>query len=206
MAWTTEQQKAIDFRGGSLLVSAAAGSGKTAVLVERIIQRITDPVSPLGIDDIVVVTFTKAAAEEMKSRLGRAFEKEVIANPENRHLIKQLSLLDSARICTIDSFCSYVVRNYYNSIGIDPSFRIADEGEMNLMMSDVMDAVIEKHLSEGDEAFEDFAEAFAGGKNMDRIYEIVTGLYRFAQSNPWPLEWLDGCMDAYNILSQEEYE
>lgn len=206
MAWTTEQQKAIDFRGGNLLVSAAAGSGKTAVLVERIIQRITDPVSPLGIDDIVVVTFTKAAAEEMKSRLGRAFEKEVIANPENRHLIKQLSLLDSARICTIDSFCSYVVRNYYNSIGIDPSFRIADEGEMNLMMSDVMDAVIEKHLSEGDEAFEDFAEAFAGGKNMDRIYEIVTGLYRFAQSNPWPLEWLDGCMDAYNILSQEEYE
>lgn len=206
MAWTREQQKAIDFRGGNLLVSAAAGSGKTAVLVERIIKRVTDDAEPVGIDNIVVVTFTKAAADEMKSRLGKAFEKEIIANPGNRHLMKQLSLIDSAKISTIDKFCTYIVKNYYNSIGIDPAFRVADEGELNLIKGDVMDAIIEKHLSMDDKAFENFAEAFAGGKNIDEIYDIITELHRFAQSNPWPLEWLDECMAAYSVASQDEYE
>ena len=184
MEWTKEQQKVIDFRGGNLLVSAAAGSGKTAVMIERIIRKVLDEKEHTGIDDIVVVTFTKAAAEEMKTRLSRAFEKELSANPDNRYLIRQISLVDSARICTIDSFCSYIVRNYYNAIGIDPSFRIADEGELNLMRADVMSDIIERHFADNDGAFEDFVEAFAGGKKLDRIYDIILGLHRFAQSNP----------------------
>lgn len=205
MKWTDEQQNVIDFRNGSLLVSAAAGSGKTAVLIERIIRKVLDEKEHTGIDRIVVVTFTKAAAEEMKTRLSRAFEKELAANPDNRYLIKQISLVDSAKICTIDSFCSYIVRNYYNYIGIDPSFRIADEGELNLIRADVMSDMIEKHLAADDKDFEAFMEAFAGGKKLDRIYDIITGLHRFAQSNPWPSEWIKRCAEDYHV-SEDEYE
>ena len=205
MEWTKEQQKVIDFRGGNLLVSAAAGSGKTAVMIERIIKKVLDEKEHTGIDDIVVVTFTKAAAEEMKTRLSRAFEKELSANPDNRYLIRQISLVDSARICTIDSFCSYIVRNYYNAIGIDPSFRIADEGELNLMRADVMSDIIERHFADNDGAFEDFVEAFAGGKKLDRIYDIIIGLHRFAQSNPWPSEWINKCLRDY-LVDEDEYE
>lgn len=206
MVWTEEQQRAIDFRNGNLLVSAAAGSGKTAVLVERIIKRVTDAENPIGVDSIVVVTFTRAAAEEMKTRLGRALEKLAEDNPDNRHIIKQLSLLDGARITTIDSFCTYILRNYYNTIGLDPAFRVADGGELSLIRSDVFKKVAEEGFASGDEAFVEFAECFAPGKSADRLEELVLGLYDFAQSNPWPDEWLDGCLAVYQTESADGYE
>lgn len=206
MSWTDEQQKAIDFRNGNLLVSAAAGSGKTAVLVERIIKRVADTENPIGVDSVVVVTFTRAAAEEMKTRLGRALEKLAEENPDNRHLIKQLSLIDSAKITTIDSFCTYILRNYYNTIGFDPAFRVADGGELSLLKSDVFRKVAEAGFASGDEGFVNFVESFAPGKGIDRLEELVFGLYDFAQSNPWPDEWLDECLEVYSVKSAEEYE
>lgn len=206
MGWTEEQQKAIDFRNGNLLVSAAAGSGKTAVLVERIIKRVTDTENPIGVDSVVVVTFTRAAAEEMKTRLGRALEKLAEDNPDNRHIIKQLSLIDSARITTIDSFCTYILRNYYNTIGLDPAFRVADGGELSLMRSDVFKKVAETEFADGGRDFIEFAECFAPGKVIDRLEELVLGLYDFAQSNPWPDEWLDQCLAVYQVESADEYE
>ncbi len=206
MAWTSDQQEAIEYRNGNLLVSAAAGSGKTAVLVERIIRRVTDEQEPIDIDSIVVVTFTRAAAQEMKSRLGMAFEKALEANPGNRHLLKQLSLIDNARITTIDSFCTYILRNYYNTIDLDPAFRIGDQGELELMKADVFSEIIEEHLSAADSGFDSFVEAFAPGKTIDRLFQIVTGLYNFSQSHPWPEEWLNECRLMYAAADEGQLE
>lgn len=205
MAWTTKQQDAIDARNCNLLVSAAAGSGKTAVLIERIIQRVLDKDNPVDIDTIVVVTFTRAAAEEMKNRLGAAFENELKKNPGNRYLLKQISLLDNARITTIDSFCTYILRNYYNSIGLEPDFRVADEGELNLIREDVLQEILEEKFNQQDVEFLDFVEAFAPGKSINKISELVLGLHRFSQSNPWPVEWLMECDSVFSTETAEEY-
>ena len=126
MAWTKAQQKVIDSRNKNLLVSAAAGSGKTAVLVERIISMISEGEKPLDIDRLLVVTFTNAAAAEMRERIAHALDKKLCENPDNEHLQKQLSLLQGAHITTIHSFCLYVIRNYFHRIDLDPSFKIAD--------------------------------------------------------------------------------
>ena len=151
MAWTKDQQAAINARDCNLLVSAAAGSGKTAVLIERIIKRVTDVHNPIDIDSIVVVTFTRAAAEEMKIRLGKGFEAALKENPGNRHLIKQISLVDNAKITTIDSFCTYILRNYYNSINLEPDFRVAEEGELNLIKEDVLQDLLEEKFTKNSE-------------------------------------------------------
>ena len=206
MAWTTEQKKAIDARNSNLLVSAAAGSGKTAVLVERIINRVLDKDNPVDIDSIMVVTFTKAAAGEMKTRLLNAFEKALKDMPGNRHLIKQLALVENAQISTIDSFCFDVVKNYYNTIELDPNIRIADEGELSLIMEDIFGELIEEYFQKGDKEFIDFVEAFAPGKTVSGLSELVMGLYRFAQSNPWPAEWLKDCIKQYEVTTKEEFE
>ena len=144
--WTTEQQKVIDSRHRNILVSAAAGSGKTAVLVERMVQMILDKEHPMDIDKLLVVTFTKAAAAEMKERIGSAIEKALENDPENEHLEKQSALLASAQITTIDSFCLHVIRNHFNEINLDPSFRVADETELSLLKSDVMEALLEDSM------------------------------------------------------------
>lgn len=133
MKWTKEQQDVIDFRNRDILVSAAAGSGKTAVLVARIIQRILDPQNPVDIDRLLVVTFTKAAAAEMRERIGAAIEAECEKDPQNTHLRRQSALIHNAMITTIDSFCLFVVRNHFEEISLDPNFRIADEGEIRLL-------------------------------------------------------------------------
>lgn len=206
MAWTKDQQNAIDARNCNLLVSAAAGSGKTAVLIERIIKRVTDEKNPIDIDSIVVVTFTRAAAQEMKTRLGKAFENALSKNPGNRHLIKQISLVDNARITTIDSFCTYILRNYYNSINLEPDFRVAEEGELNLIKEDVLSEILEEKFTNCEKEFLDFIEAFAPGKSMDKISELVFNLHRYAQSNPWPLEWLWECEKLYQVETVTEYE
>ena len=161
VAFTKEQQKVIDMRGCNILVSAAAGSGKTAVLVERIIKRLTKDVPPLNVDELLVVTYTEAAAAEMKERLRDALEKALEENPGNVHLLKQATLVHNAKITTIHSFCLSVIREHFHEIDLDPGFRIAEEGELKLLKQDVLDNVLENAYEEADEGFLDFTVSYA---------------------------------------------
>lgn len=131
--YTKEQQSVIDARDCSLLVSAAAGSGKTAVLVERIVNMVSDEKAPVDIDRLLIVTFTNAAASEMRERISDALGKKLEGEPDNGHLQRQITLLHNAQITTIDSFCLFLIRNNFNDIGLDPGFRVMDEGELKLL-------------------------------------------------------------------------
>lgn len=153
--WTDDQQQVIDSREKNMLVSAAAGSGKTAVLVERIIQRILDEEKPIDVDRIVVVTFTKAAAAEMRERILLAINGKLEEDPGNVHLMRQATLVHNAQITTIDSFCNYIVRNHFHEIDLEPDYRIGDEGEMLLMRRSVMDAMMQKEYEAAEEAGQD---------------------------------------------------
>ena len=152
VTFTKEQQETIDARNASILVSAAAGSGKTAVLVERIIQMVKDPVHPVDIDRLLVVTFTSAAAAQMRERISQALSDAVDEHPENAHLTRQLTLIHHAQITTIDSFCLYLIRNHFDEIGLDPDFRVADEGEVRLLKRDVLDEMLEEQIAGGTDA------------------------------------------------------
>lgn len=204
--WTTEQQKVIDARGCNILVSAAAGSGKTAVLVERIITMITDPVHPVDIDRLLIVTFTRAAAGEMRERIRLAIEKKLAEDEDNEHLQKQSTLLHHAQITTIDSFCSYVVKNYFHLIDLDPSYRMAEEGELRLMQGDVAAQVLDDAYGRKEPEFLQFVECFSTGKTDEGIEDMIKRLYTFSVSYPYPEEWLLSCKEAYNISSKEELE
>ena len=182
--WTQAQQKVIDTRNRNLLVSAAAGSGKTAVLVERIISMISEGEQPIDIDRLLVVTFTNAAAAQMRERIGKALDKKLLLDPENVHLQKQIALLQSAQITTIHSFCLNVIRNYFHRIDLDPSFKLAEESEITLLQSDVLAEVLERWYEEGREDFLEFIESYSHSKSDLPIEELVLQLYRFAMSNP----------------------
>ena len=130
VTWTKEQEKVISLRDRNILVSAAAGSGKTAVLVQRILRMILDPVHPVDIDRLLIMTFTRAAAGEMRERIARALEEALYEDPDNEHLQRQTTLIHTAQITTIDGFCSYVIRNYFHLIGLDPGCKTAEEGEL----------------------------------------------------------------------------
>ena len=203
--WTADQQKVISLRDRNLLVSAAAGSGKTAVLVSRIISKVTDPIHPLDIDRLLVMTFTRAAAGEMKERLTKALEKELYENPENEHLLRQMNLIHKAQITTIDGFCSYVLRNYFHQVNLDPAFRIADEGELRLLREDVMEELLEECYEEGDPDYLYFVECFATGKQDDVIGELVQQVYDASMSNPYPGKWLEKCRGMYLSRTEEEF-
>ncbi len=204
MAWTEAQQKVIDTRKKNLLVSAAAGSGKTAVLVERIICMISEGENPLDIDHLLVVTFTNAAATEMQERIGKALEAKLIAEPENHHLQKQLSLLQSAQITTIHSFCLNILRNYFHRIDLDPSFKIAEESEITLMKSDVMADILERWYEEGREDFHAFVESYSYSKSDLPIEELILQLYNFSMSDPWPKAWIARMREKFDIASVSE--
>ncbi|MCM1135353.1 MAG: helicase-exonuclease AddAB subunit AddA [Clostridium sp.] len=197
--FTPEQQKVIELRDRNILVSAAAGSGKTAVLVERIIRRITDKENPVDIDRLLIVTFTNAAAAEMRERISQAIDRQLEAEPGSIHLQKQASLLHNAQITTIDSFCLFVIRNNFNEIGLDPGFRVADEGEMRLLTQDVMRDFLEEQYQEKNPAFADCVEYFTGGSNDKLLEEYIAKLYEFSMSCPWPEEWLLQRKEDYRI-------
>ena len=167
--WTDDQQRVIDARNCNLLVSAAAGSGKTAVLVERIIKLITDEKNDVDIDRLLVVTFTNAAAAEMKTRVGEAIESRLIDEPDNEHLQRQASLLHNAQITTMHSFCQYIIRNYFHVIDIDPAFKVANENDMKIAQSEILSELIEKRYEiekENDNSsFYLFSEMFAHGRD-----------------------------------------
>ena len=206
VSWTTEQQQVIDLRNRNILVSAAAGSGKTAVLVERIVKIITDKNHPVDIDHLLIVTFTNAAAAEMRERIGNAIEKALDEQPGNEHLLRQLTLIHNAQITTIDSFCLYVVRNHFHEIDLEPNFRIGDEGELKLLREDVLGRVLEQNYEEPSEAFSNFVEGYASGRTDAALNEMILQLYEFSRSYPWPEKWLDSFVGAYRIETREELD
>lgn len=199
--WTREQKEVIESRGRNLLVSAAAGSGKTAVLVERIIQMVTEGDNPPGIDELLVMTFTNAAAAEMRERIAAAIEQKLKEDPGNEHLQMQATLVHHAQITTIDSFCLHVIREHFNLLDLDPAFRIGDEGEMLLMRGDVMKELLEDAYASKDQRFEQFVETFAQGKTDAGIEDYIMQVYYFSQSNPYPDQWISDCREE---LAQEE--
>lgn len=204
--WTKEQEKVINLRNRSLLVSAAAGSGKTAVLVQRIISMVTDETDPLDIDRLLVVTFTNAAAAEMRERVGAAIENALEQDPYNQHLQGQLTLVHNAQITTIDSFCIRILRDHFHKIDLEPGFRIADEGELKLLREDVCEAVLEDFYQKADPEFLRFADSYSGAKNDLQIKEMILKLYNYAESYPWPKEWLETCVQQYEAANEAELE
>ncbi|MBS6764765.1 MAG: helicase-exonuclease AddAB subunit AddA [Clostridium sp.] len=195
--WTSEQQKVIDLRERNILVSAAAGSGKTAVLVERIIRMLTDPEKPADVDRLLIVTFTEAAAAEMKERIRGAIEQALEERPEDVHLQRQATLIHSAQITTIHSFCLSVIREHFHILDIDPSFRIAEEGELKLLRQDVLDELLEACYINAETSFLEFVEKFGTGRNDKKIEEIILKLYDYSRSYPQPELWLDACVRSY---------
>ena len=204
VTFTKEQQQVIDTRNRNLLVSAAAGSGKTAVLVERIIQMILNKEHPVDIDRLLVVTFTNAAAAEMRERIRQAIDRELAVDPFNEHLQKQAALLHKAQITTIDSFCLFVIRNHFHEIGLDPGFRVADEGELKLLQQDTLNELLEQEYDAADPKFLQCVEYFTGGSNDRLLMQYIEKLYDFAESYPWPEDWLLGCMEDYKIADVGE--
>ena len=199
ISFTSDQQRVIDTRNCNILVSAAAGSGKTAVLVERIIQMITDDNNPVDIDRLLIVTFTSAAAAQMRERISKAVSQKLEEHPESEHLQKQASLIHNAQITTIDSFCLYVIRNNFNEIGLDPAFRVADESEVRLLEADVMGKLLEEAHTEPTERFLHFIECYSTGTNEKKIEEAILRLYHFSMSYPFPEQWLTERLDDYRI-------
>lgn len=197
--WTEDQKKVIDTRDKNLLVSAAAGSGKTAVLVERILTLITDPERRVDVDRLLITTFTKAAAGEMRERIGKALQERLLKEPENEWLQRQEALVARAQITTIHGFCLYVIRNYFHTIGLNPNFRIADEGEMHLLKQDTVNEILEEAYKEKDPAFLRFAESYGSGNRGNGLPELVLQLYEYAIASPQPVRWLNLCASMYEL-------
>ncbi len=204
--WTAEQLRVIDARDKSLLVSAAAGSGKTAVLVQRILSMVTDPEHPIDVDELLVVTFTNAAAAEMRERILAALTGAAQQYPGDMHLQRQLSLIHNAQITTIDSFCLQVVTNHFHRIELEPGFRIADEGELTLLREEACDAVLEEFYAAKEPEFTRFEHAYSWPRSDKNIRDMIMQLYRYAQSYPWPDEWLDTCAQQYYADTLAELE
>ena len=208
MQWTSDQQQVIDKRDDNILVSASAGSGKTAVLVARILAYITDAIQPVDIDRLLIVTFTKAAAGEMRERIGKAISDALLGDPDNEHLQRQASLIHNAQITTIDGFCSYIVRAYCHTIDLEPGFRVADEGEVKLLRADVLKEILEELHGQEDPAkkqkFEDFVESFATGKTDRAVEDVILKLFDASESQPWPFKWLEECRSDNAAGSFEE--
>ena len=204
--WTNEQLQAIETRHCNLLVAAAAGSGKTAVLVERIIRMITDENAPVDIDRLLIVTFTSAAASEMRERIAAAISKALENNPSSVSLQRQLSLLNRANITTIHSFCLDVIKNNFHLIDIEPSFRIADETESVLLKEEILDELFEEKYEEDDEEFRYIVDCFSRGKDDTKLKELVLSLYRFVISGVDPVAWLEDACEEVRVNSIDDLE
>ena len=202
--YTKEQKKIIEDTGRSLLVSAAAGSGKTAVLVQRIIHKITNQKQPVSVDQLLIVTFTHAAAAEMRERITMAIESAIEDTSDERmmqHLIKQLTLMASANIMTLHSFCLQILRNYYYLLELDPNFRIGNETELALIKEEVLEQILEEAYKEARPNFIRVIEAFANGNDDRKIYEIIFTIYRFSKSHPKPRVWLEQAINKLEVAT-----
>ena len=199
MGWSKQQLEAIEARGKNILVAAAAGSGKTSVLVERIICRVLDEKEPVDIDKMLVVTFTNAAAAEMRARIGAALSEALKKHPHSQHIERQLALLNSSAISTIHSFCQNIIRQNFHLLDLDPQFRVANQTEINLMKADVLESLFEEKYTEGNEEFLRLVEHYGDEQSDDSLYRLILGLYDFSRSHPWPDEWLGGLKDEFML-------
>lgn len=211
ISWTDEQKSVINSRHGNLLVSAAAGSGKTAVLVERILEMVmgvdadgNKAEEKIDIDEVLVVTFTRAAAAQMKEKIADKLEQAAEDHPEDEHIVKQLSLLPRADIMTIDSFCLGIVKDYFQMIGIDSSFDIADNAEMDLIKNDILDEVLEQKYQEASDEFIGLVDSFARKESDEKIRELVYQIYRVASGYPKPERWINEAEAALEVSMKEE--
>ncbi len=207
-SWTPAQQEAISARGADLLVAAAAGSGKTAVLVERIIERITDKEQPVDLDRLLVVTFTNAAAAEMRERIGLALESRLENDPQNELLLRQSALLPRASITTIHAFCHKILRANFHLLGLDPGFSLADPTENELIRLEALDEVIEELYEDPlyGEAFLQLTEAYLDIKNPDGFYRLINHIYDFAMSLPKPEQWLQNSAEKFLPENNEVFD
>ena len=196
MQWTTEQESVINHTAGDLLVAAAAGSGKTAVLVQHVISRIMDPVDPVKLSEMVIMTFTEAAAQEMRDRIKAALEEKLREHPDSAELIREAGSIQNASISTIDAFCKHFITENYAAIDLDPGFRMGDQGELRLLQGDILEDLLEEEYAAGEADFLHFVDTFAQGKTDAGIAELIQKLYESAASHPWPEEYLDGCLAA----------
>mgnify|MGYP004454345379 CR=1 FL=1 len=204
--WTEEQRQVIELGGRNILVSAAAGSGKTAVLVERIITMLTRKENPVDVDRLLIVTFTEAAAAEMKERIRQAIEDQAEKCPEDENLNRQATLIHSAQITTIHSFCLSVIREHFHTIDLDPAFRIGEEGELKLLRGEVMQEMLEQYYGEADPEFLNLVESYGGSRDDKKIEELIECLYEFSRSYPEPDRWLAECVHAYEVENMEELQ
>lgn len=201
--WTDDQWSAITARGDNLLVAAAAGSGKTAVLVERLIRMVGDETNPIDVDRLLVATFTKAASEEMRHRIREALEKKLASEGESEHIARQLALLPRASITTLHAFCMDIVRRNFVEVGLDPNFRIGNEIEIELLRQDVLETVLEQYYANNDAAFYAFVESFTSDRSDSKIYELILELHTFSQSHPWPEHWLRTSLAPFKKAAEE---
>ena len=201
--WTTEQLQAIEEKGANILVAAAAGSGKTAVLVERIIHKIID--AKIDIDKMLVVTFTNAAAAEMRERILEAIYKRLEKEPQNAHLQKQITLLNKASICTIHSFCLDIIHNYFYELDLPSNFRIADTTEIDLLKQEVLDDLFEQKYIENNQDFLELLEIYTGYRGDEALQELVLNIYKFIQSSPFPEKWLQEKVELFNNSFIEDF-
>ena len=199
--WTNEQLQAIQEKDSNILVVAAAGSGKTAVLVERIIHKIID--EQMDIDKILVVTFTNAAASEMRERILEAIYKKLEENPENVHLQRQIILLNKASICTIHSFCLDVIHNHFYEIDLPSNFKIADTAEIDLLKQEVLDDLFEQKYTENDKDFIELLENYTNYRGDEALQELVLKIYKFIQSSPFPIKWLQEKLELLKIEDKD---
>ena len=198
MEWTKEQKQAIEEKGSNILVAAAAGSGKTAVLVERIIKKVLE--DGIDIDKLLVVTFTNAAAAEMRERVLDAIYKKLDDNPNSEKLLRQITLLNKASICTIDSFCLDVVRNnFYELENLSPNFRIADTTEIELLKQEVIEDLFERKYEEENEDFTKLIHTYTSYKDDTPLKDLILKIYNYIQSNPFPEKWLREKIEMFNI-------
>lgn len=195
--WTNEQKNAIEARRGSVLVSAAAGSGKTAVLVQRVIERLTDKENPTSADRLLIVTFTRAAAGEMKDRISAALSELLRKEPGNVNLINQQMLLPSAKICTIDSFCSSLVKENFQLLDISPDFKTADEGELAVLKKQAMDMTMEQMYLEGGDSFRNLVELLFVGRDDSGMEKVTDKLHESSMSFPFPEKWLHSLCEPF---------
>lgn len=198
-AWTIEQNQAINTHGGCILVAAAAGSGKTSVLTERVIKKITDPEKPVDIDKFLIVTFTKAAAAEMRSRISARLSELINENPQDANLMRQKMLLQSAHIGTIDSFCSNLVKENFFKLGVSPKFRIAKESELQALQNDAMEITLDKFFSEISPERKLAADLFTSEKDDRSLASVIKTIYELTKSLPSPKLWMKKTLEMYRL-------
>ena len=203
MSWSPAQEQAIVSRKQNLLLSAAAGSGKTAVLVERIIRRLLDDSEGVDINRLLVVTFTKAAAAEMRERIGKALAAARETGAKRRHIERQLALINSASISTLHSFCQSVIKQYFYRLELDPSFRLGSEAEMAMLKADTLEEVFERLYEADDAGFYRLVGEYGSDRGNDLLAGLVLRLHNFARSNPWPENWLDKLPTAFAVDGQD---